>query len=301
MPEYETVLVSVDDGVALLTLNRPDRANSFNLVMDREFHQAMWALEDDPAVRVIVVTGAGKAFCGGVDLEAGAGVFGEEAHKAHDATLGLDADSLPERSAFWRMRTPIIGAINGAAVGAGLTVPLLFDILYAAADAKLGFVFSRRGIFPEANSTWLLPRLIGVPRAMELLLTGRMFTGAEAAAMGLVSRALPREELLPGRPRAGPRPGAQHRPHPGGADQERGVSQPAGARPAPLHGAGDQDRLVARHPPRRGGGGHVVLPEAAAAVDGRQAHPDATRDRHRREPRLGPLLRPSSLEAPELK
>lgn len=197
MPDYETILVAVDEGVALLTLNRPDRANSFNLVMDREFHEAMWALEDDPKVRVIVVTGAGKAFCAGVDLEAGAGVFGEEAHKAHDSTLGLDADSLPERSAFWRMRTPIIGAINGAAVGAGLTVPLLFDILYAAADAKLGFVFSRRGIFPEANSTWLLPRLIGLSRAMELLLSGRMFSGEEAAAIGLVSKALPREEVLP--------------------------------------------------------------------------------------------------------
>jgi enoyl-CoA hydratase/carnithine racemase len=197
MADYETILVTIDGGVALLTLNRPDRANSFNLVMDREFHEAMWALEADPAVRVIVVTGAGRAFCGGVDLEAGAGVFGEEAHKAHDETLGLDADSLPERSAFWKMRTPIIGAINGAAVGAGLTVPLLFDINYAAADAKLGFVFVRRGIFPEANSTWLLPRLIGVPRALELLLSGRMFTGEEAAAMGLVARALPRDEVVP--------------------------------------------------------------------------------------------------------
>lgn len=195
--DYETVLVDIDSGVATLTLNRPERGNAFNHTMDGEFHEAMWALDAAEEVRVIVVTGAGKIFCGGVDLEPGGDVFGEAAHEAHDRALGVDSDTVGERAAFWRMRTPIIGAINGSAVGAGLTVPMLFDIRYVAEDAKLGFVFTRRGIFPEANSNWLLPRLVGLSRALELLLTGRMFTGTEAVEMGLAAKALPRGEVLP--------------------------------------------------------------------------------------------------------
>lgn len=192
----ETILIDHDDGVATLTLNRPEAMNAFDHTMDREFHEAMWALDADPAVRVIVVTGAGRAFCAGIDLAAGASVFDADAHEAHDAALGVDADSIPDRSAFWTMRTPVIGAINGAAVGAGLTVPMLFDVRIVAEDAKLGFVFARRGIVPDANITWLLPRLVGVERALDLLLSGRIFTGAEAAAMGLALRAVPRDAVL---------------------------------------------------------------------------------------------------------
>jgi enoyl-CoA hydratase/carnithine racemase len=165
--------------------------------MDREFHEAMWLLDGDEAVRAIVVTGAGRAFCSGIDLSAGPDVFGAEAHEAHDAAQGVDADSVPDRSAFWTMRTPIVGAINGAAVGAGLSVPMLFDLRIVADDAKLGFVFARRGIVPDANLTWLLPRLVGVERALELLLSGRTFSGTEAAAMGLALRAVPRDQVLP--------------------------------------------------------------------------------------------------------
>jgi enoyl-CoA hydratase/carnithine racemase len=194
---YETVLAEVDDhGVATLTLNRPDAMNAFDHTMDREFHEAMWALEADEGVRVIVVTGAGRAFCAGIDMAGGADVFGADAHAAHDAAQGVDSDSIPDRSAFWRMRTPLIGAINGAAVGAGLTVPMLFDLRIVADDAKLGFVFTRRGIVPDANICWLLPRLVGVEKALDLLVTGRMFSGAEAAAMGLALRAVPRDQVL---------------------------------------------------------------------------------------------------------
>ena len=195
--EFETVLVEVDAGVATLTLNRPDAMNAFDHTLDREFHEAMWLLEADEAVRVIVVTGAGRAFCSGIDLSGGADVFGADAHAAHDEAQGVDSDSVPERSAFWTMRTPVIGAINGAAVGAGLTVPMLFDLRIVAADAKLGFVFTRRGIVPDANICWLLPRLVGVERALELLVSGRMFSGEEAAAMGLALKAVPREDVLP--------------------------------------------------------------------------------------------------------
>ena len=170
--EFDTVLVEVDDGVATLTLNRPDAMNAFDHTMDREFHEAMWLLDADEAVRVIVVTGAGRAFCSGIDMSGGADVFGADAHEAHDAAQGVDSDSVPDRSAFWTMRTPVIGAINGAAVGAGLTVPMLFDLRIVAADAKLGFVFVRRGVVPDANITGCCPRLVGVERALELLHVG---------------------------------------------------------------------------------------------------------------------------------
>jgi enoyl-CoA hydratase/carnithine racemase len=195
--EFETVLVTVDsDQVATLTLNRPEQMNAFDHTMDREFHEAMWLLEADEGVRVIVVTGAGRAFCSGIDMAGGADVFGAEAHEAHDAAQGVDSDSVPDRSAFWTMRTPVIGAINGAAVGAGLTVPMLFDLRIVAEDAKLGFVFTRRGIVPDANICWLLPRLVGVERALDLLVTGRMFSGAEAVEMGLALKAVPKDQVL---------------------------------------------------------------------------------------------------------
>jgi enoyl-CoA hydratase/carnithine racemase len=156
--EFDTVLVDIesDTGVATLTLNRPDHMNAFDHTLDREFHEAMWLLDADEAVRVIVVTGAGRAFCSGIDMSGGADVFGADAHAEHDAAQGVDSDSVPDRSAFWTMRTPVIGAINGAAVGAGLTVPMLFDLRVVAEDAKLGFVFARRGIVPDANIHWLL-------------------------------------------------------------------------------------------------------------------------------------------------
>jgi enoyl-CoA hydratase/carnithine racemase len=193
---YETVLVDVQDGVATLTLNRPEMLNAFDMTLDREFHEAMWALEADEAVRVIVVTGAGKAFSSGLDLASGgAALSGAEA--AHSSELGMGADEIPDRSAFWKMRTPVIAAVNGAAIGAALNVALLMDIVIVAADAKLRLPFSRIGVVPDANSTWLLPRLVGTQRALELFLTGRFFSGAEAVEMGLALKAVPKEEVLP--------------------------------------------------------------------------------------------------------
>lgn len=193
-----TVLVEKSDGVATVTLNRPEKLNAFSLQMDREFHEAMWKLDADEDVRAIVVTGAGRAFCGGVDLEPGAdAVFGAQAHDAHDTTFGIDSDRIAERSAFWRMRTPVIGAVNGAAVGAGLTIAMLFDVRYVADEAKLGFVFTRRGIVPDANATWLLTRLAGAGRALDLLISGRFFTGRDAVEYGLAAQSLPASDVLP--------------------------------------------------------------------------------------------------------
>ncbi len=196
MEQFETLLVEIDRGVATLTLNRPERRNAINLRMDHELAVALHALDRDESIRVIVVTGAGDAFCAGADLAAGADVFGADAHEAHDRELGVSSDTVGERYALWRLATPIIGAINGAAVGAGLTIALLFDIRFVAEDAKLSFPFTRLGVIPDANAHWILPRIVGVSRATELLLSGRTFTGAEAASMGLASKALPRAEGL---------------------------------------------------------------------------------------------------------
>jgi enoyl-CoA hydratase/carnithine racemase len=196
---YETILVDVDEGVATVTFNRPEKMNAFNHQMTVEFPGAMWALDADDSVRAIVVTGAGRAYCAGIDLEPAGDAFGSAAHgkSAEDSELGVTAESITNDNAFWRMRTPVIAAINGAAIGAGLTTALLFDIRFAAEDARLAFPFTRLGIIAEANSTWLLPRLVGVERALDLLLTGRPFTGREAADMGVVTRALPRDQVLP--------------------------------------------------------------------------------------------------------
>ena len=197
MTSYETILVDVDgDGVATLTLEPARPMNAFDHTMDREFHEAMWALDADDAVRAIVVTGAGRAFCAGIDLARARRCSAPTPTRRTTPRSGSTPTPCRSGSAFWSMRTPVIGAINGAAVGAGLTVPMLFDLRIVADDAKLGFVFTRRGIVPDANITWLLPRLVGVERALDLLLTGRMFTGAEAAAMGLALRAVPRADVL---------------------------------------------------------------------------------------------------------
>jgi len=187
---YETLLIEAEGGVATLTLNRPDRMNAFNNQMSAELARAFGTLDRDDDVRAIVVTGAGRAFCAGVDIESG--LPEGEGPPPHWRSNESAATFRP-----WEMHTPIIAAINGAAVGLGLTYPMLWDIRVAAEDAKLGFVFNRRGFLPEGNSLWLLSRLVGASCALELLLTGRIFDGREAARLQLVSRALPRDEVLP--------------------------------------------------------------------------------------------------------
>jgi enoyl-CoA hydratase/carnithine racemase len=189
---YETLLVELDRSVALITLNRPDRLNAFDQQMTRELFEALGAFDADESVRAVVVTGAGRAFSAGADLDGG---FGEQTHDA-EASAGAPPRPLALDFRPWEMRTPILAAINGAAVGVGLTYPLMWDIRIAAEDAKLGLVFTRRGLLPEGNSLWLLARLVGASRALELLLTGRMLSGNEAAELGVVSRAVPAAEVV---------------------------------------------------------------------------------------------------------
>jgi len=152
--EYETIIVAIDEGVATLTLNRPDKHNAMNLQMQKEFFGAMWRLDEDESVRAIVVTGAGGSFCSGVDLGADGDPFGSDAHERHDAELSVDSDSVSEMAAFWLMNTPTIGAINGTAIGAGLTLALLFDLRIAADDAKFSLPFTRIGVIRWARSSW---------------------------------------------------------------------------------------------------------------------------------------------------
>jgi enoyl-CoA hydratase/carnithine racemase len=187
---YDVLLVEVEAGVALITFNRPEQLNAVTPRMGLELGHALVELEADESVRAIVVTGAGRAFCVGAALDPEQSTFtGDD----EPEPLGPHASTLSP----WTMTTPILAAINGHAVGLGLTYALQWDIRIAAEDAKLGFVFTRRGVLPEANSLWLLSRAIGSSRSLELLLTGRTFSGLEAAEMGLVSRALPAEEVLP--------------------------------------------------------------------------------------------------------
>lgn len=203
MTNYQTLLTDVTDKVATIWLNRPEHRNSFSPDMTRELYEAFGRFEADDGVRAIVVTGSGKYFSAGADLgRRGGSTFSRPAGSDTGAADSPGADSTAqqqraERAEPMRMRTPIIAAMNGSAVGMGITLPVSWDLRFAAADAKYGFVFTRRGIVPEAGSTWMLPRLVGVSQAMELLLSGRIFSGAEGAAMGLFSRALPADEVLP--------------------------------------------------------------------------------------------------------
>ncbi|MBV8690326.1 MAG: enoyl-CoA hydratase/isomerase family protein [Actinobacteria bacterium] len=193
---FEFIEVEVADGVGVVKLNRPEAKNAMNLVMTGELSDAVKQLDQDEDVRAIVVTGNGSAFCAGIDLSEGAATFDAAGHEEHNAELGVTDEGLTDQFAFWKLRTPTICAINGASIGAGFTLTLVFDIRVVAEDAKLRMPFVRMNLIPEANSTWMLPRLVGVSRALELMLTGRFFTGAEAAAMGIASKAVPADQVL---------------------------------------------------------------------------------------------------------
>ncbi len=189
------VLVDVADGVAVLTLNRPERLNAFTGRMGDELGEAYQACDRDDRVRAVVVTGEGRAFCAGADLGGAADTFAAPV----DQPSGRDRPftSSPVRPPAWEVRKPVIAAINGPALGIGLTLPMQCDLRLVAADATLGFVHVRMGVLPDAHAHWTVPRAVGFAVAQDLLLTGRRFTGAEAAAMGLVHRALPADEVLP--------------------------------------------------------------------------------------------------------
>ncbi|TMQ15272.1 MAG: enoyl-CoA hydratase [Candidatus Rokuibacteriota bacterium] len=193
---FETVRYDVAEGVATLTLHRPDRLNAVNATMIRELVEAFDRADGDDGVRVVIVTGSGRAFCAGADLGAGGRTFAGGPGRSERPEDHRDGGGVVTLRIF-DMTKPVIAAINGPAVGFGITLTLAMDVRLASTAAKIGFVFSRRGVVPEACSTWFLPRLVGIARAAEWTYSGRVFSAEEAQAGGLVSRVLAPEALLP--------------------------------------------------------------------------------------------------------
>ena len=201
-PTFETLLYSVEVGIATLTLNRPEKMNAFDVRMRDELVAAFDATDADDAVRAVIVTGAGKAFCAGADLSSGGRTFdyAERRDAARESVrvgdVYRDGGGMVTLRMYKSLK-PIIGAINGAAVGIGMTMQLPMDIRMASTEARFGFVFARRGITPEAASSWFLSRLVGMQTALEWCFTGRVFPAQEALERGLVRSLHAPDELLP--------------------------------------------------------------------------------------------------------
>jgi enoyl-CoA hydratase/carnithine racemase len=194
--KYLEIIYEVSDNIATVTLHRPDKMNAFTGVMMNELLQVFDEIDADDNVRAVIVTGSGRAFCAGADLSHGAETFSDGKLSGQTPTaVRRDGGGMVTLRMF-RCNKPIIGAINGAAVGIGATMTLPMDIRIAADSAKMGFVFTRRGIVPEACSSWFLPRLVGISQAQEWVLTGRVFLADEALRGGLVRSIHPQDELM---------------------------------------------------------------------------------------------------------
>lgn len=186
---YQDIRFALEEGVATITLHRPDALNAFSGAMGRELEDAYVRCDADDDVRVIVLTGTGRAFCAGADMS-----VGEETFAQQDAE-GFSAAAV-DTPAF-ALRKPVIAAVNGHAIGLGLTLALQCDLRVIAREGKYGVVQVRRGVMPDAYANWTLQRIVGMERAAEILLTGRRMSGDEAHAMGIASRCVPAEEVLP--------------------------------------------------------------------------------------------------------
>jgi enoyl-CoA hydratase/carnithine racemase len=188
----------VDNGVGKVTLHRPDNLNAFTPTMRNELIAIFEEADRDDNVRALVVTGAGRAYCAGADLSAGGSTFDRARQEGRDVPISEHRDGGGQVTlAIYNCRKPVIGAINGHAVGVGITMTLPMDIRIASEDAKIGFVFARRGVVPEACSSWFLPRIVGIAKAAELVYTGRVFKASEEANSGLFNYVLPADQVLP--------------------------------------------------------------------------------------------------------
>jgi enoyl-CoA hydratase/carnithine racemase len=204
---FETITYEVAEQILTITLNRPDKLNAFNAKMQRELIDAFDAADKDDNVRAIIVTGAGRAFCAGADLSSGADTFDRDARRGPfrrlpDGRVDYSDPNIRDGGGQVTLRIfkclkPVIAAVNGPAVGIGVTMQLAMDIRIASEAARFGFVFSQRGIVPEAASSWFLPRIVGISQALEWCYTGRVFPAQEALAGRLVSKVVPSDELLP--------------------------------------------------------------------------------------------------------
>jgi enoyl-CoA hydratase/carnithine racemase len=206
---YTTITTEVSESILTITLNRPERMNAFNGEMMHDLIAAFDEADSRDDVRAVIVTGAGRAFCAGADLGAGGATFDRNARKDREP-IPNDANGKPDLShpaardgggrvtlRIFECLKPVIGAINGAAVGIGVTMQLPMDVRLCSENARFGFVFPRRGIVPEAASSWFLPRLVGISQALDWCYSGRVFPAAEAKAGGLVKAVYPADELIP--------------------------------------------------------------------------------------------------------
>ncbi|MGA0601615.1 crotonase/enoyl-CoA hydratase family protein [Caulobacter sp. KR2-114] len=201
-PTFETILYDVEDGIATITLNRPDKLNAFTPKMMSELIAAFDQTDADDDVRVVIVTGAGRAFCAGADLSAGGATFDYDRNTTPERSANRVGDVQRDGGGMVTLRIfdslkPVIAAVNGPAVGIGVTMQLAMDIRMASNTARYGFVFARRGINPEAASSWFLPRLVGIQTALEWCYTGRVFPAQEAHEKGLVRSLHEPDDLLP--------------------------------------------------------------------------------------------------------
>ena len=197
MADFEHILFDVSDGIATITLNRPDKLNAYITPMGDEVTRVFRGMRDDPEVRAVILTGAGRGFCAGVDLEH------LKAHEAGGNAAAGKGPKLGEEDFLKKLPLelveypkPVIAAVNGAAIGVGVTMILPCDVRIAAAGAKLGVTFTKLGILPGLGSTHLLPRLVGRAKALELVLTARVLLAEEAAEIGLVNKVVPAEDVL---------------------------------------------------------------------------------------------------------
>ena len=209
MSDYKEIIYAVADGILTITLNRPEKLNAFTGTMMNEMIDAFRRANKDDAVRCIIVTGAGRAFCAGADLSAGAATFDATARTDRPERNAGPADSVDwsdERVRdgggrltleIFESLKPVIAAVNGPAVGIGVTMQLAMDIRLASETARFGFVFSRRGIVPEAASSWFLPRIVGIAQALAWCFSGKVFDAKEALAGRLVQEVVPADQLLP--------------------------------------------------------------------------------------------------------
>ena len=201
--EFECILYDVKDKVLTITLNRPDRLNAYTGQMQSNLIEAFDKAGKDDDIRAIIVTGAGRGFCAGADLGAGGNTFNREVRNNKGETEGIKDDPEWMRDgggrttlAIFDCPKPIIAAFNGPAVGVGVTMTLPMDIRIASEEAKFGFVFARRGLVPEAASSWFLPRVVGINKALEWTFSGRVFSPEEAKEGGLIRSIHPADKLL---------------------------------------------------------------------------------------------------------
>lgn len=193
---YQEIIFEKSEQIGIITLNRPERLNAYTWTMGNEMRDAILEVENDPDLRVAIVTGAGRGFCAGADLAGGGDTFD---YSKQDESQRRERQVEPSSLLKWyfSLKKPVIVAYNGPAVGVGVTMTLPFDIRIAAESARIGIVFNRRGIIPEIGCPWLLPRIVGISRAAEIMYTGRILNAQEALEFGLVSRVVPDDELMP--------------------------------------------------------------------------------------------------------